>query len=295
MRLQEHVKAHPKSNDSEDSFGKIWIESREVPSSIPHDVAEPKPSAVSDGPTRTKKGLAKWILFFIWLSTLMYLTPLLALWGTGLVTPWGPRLVTGNPLFSSSFSGESACQPGGNFNPFPDTYTAWTSAGFFQISMAFGSLSFTEAKVVDVVWDLVSNSYALVLVRSNTGEADTLLKSPAGRANRPRDYRSNLVARSCLLHRHIHRRVRARHLRHVLGRISAPRGVICRDLPPVYRRELLPSAQAQSGYRLYCPISRPGHRLSHLRERHDGLRGKNGGVRQGLARRGRELYQVQRV
>lgn len=163
-RLRERVKSFPRSDESKDSFGGIWVETRALPRSSTRDTAEPKPSSVPNGSQRTKKRLAEWILFFIWLSALLYLTALLALWGTGLVATEGFGLVTGNPLFASSFSGDSACQPGGDFNPFADTYTSWTLAGFFQISVAFGSLSFTEAKVVDVVWDLVSaSSYALVL------------------------------------------------------------------------------------------------------------------------------------
>lgn len=48
-----------------------------------------------------------------------------------------------------------ACQPDGQFNPVVNSYVWWSWDGVFQVTMAFGELSFTQAKVVDIVWDLV--------------------------------------------------------------------------------------------------------------------------------------------
>ncbi len=50
----------------------------------------------------------------------------------------------------------TACQPGGSFSPYGDDYNWWSKDGFFEITYGFGSLSFTEAKIIDVAWDLVS-------------------------------------------------------------------------------------------------------------------------------------------
>lgn len=52
-------------------------------------------------------------------------------------------------------SDTSACKPDGNFSPYANTYNAWGSSGFFQITLAFGSLSFTSAKVIDICWDMI--------------------------------------------------------------------------------------------------------------------------------------------
>src|SRR3569833_514602 len=50
----------------------------------------------------------------------------------------------------------SACKPDGSFNPHWISYDVWSISGFFQITMGFGALTFTQAKVIDVIWDVVS-------------------------------------------------------------------------------------------------------------------------------------------
>ena len=50
----------------------------------------------------------------------------------------------------------TACQPDGNFRLHPYTYSMWSSSGFFQITLGGGNLTFAQAKVVDIVWDIVS-------------------------------------------------------------------------------------------------------------------------------------------
>ncbi|KAK3348951.1 hypothetical protein B0T25DRAFT_503842 [Lasiosphaeria hispida] len=49
----------------------------------------------------------------------------------------------------------TACRPDGSFSPFGDDYRWWSKDGFFQITIGFGTLSFTEAKVVDAAWELI--------------------------------------------------------------------------------------------------------------------------------------------
>ncbi|KAF2823797.1 hypothetical protein CC86DRAFT_297584 [Ophiobolus disseminans] len=47
-----------------------------------------------------------------------------------------------------------ACQPNGVFDLYPENYRYWSRSGFFEITLGFGKLSFTEAKVIDVIWDI---------------------------------------------------------------------------------------------------------------------------------------------
>lgn len=56
-------------------------------------------------------------------------------------------------LFTSDFN---ACQPDGEFRLYPGTYSMWSSTGFFQITLGGGTLTFPQAKVIDVIWDIVS-------------------------------------------------------------------------------------------------------------------------------------------
>lgn len=49
----------------------------------------------------------------------------------------------------------SACLPDGNFGIEPYNYNYWFNSGFFEITLGFGRLTFTQAKFVDVVWDIV--------------------------------------------------------------------------------------------------------------------------------------------
>ena len=59
----------------------------------------------------------------------------------------------------------SACVADGSFSLDPPSYSLWASSGFFQITLAFGTFSFTSAKVVDVVWDVVSASHDLAFAQ----------------------------------------------------------------------------------------------------------------------------------
>lgn len=52
--------------------------------------------------------------------------------------------------------GRSACLPDGGFSLERGTYNYWAASGFFQVTLGFGSLSFAEAKIIDVAWDIVS-------------------------------------------------------------------------------------------------------------------------------------------
>jgi hypothetical protein len=47
-----------------------------------------------------------------------------------------------------------AC-PLGDFTLRPDLESPFTAAGFLQITFSFGRMSFGQAKLVDIVWDIV--------------------------------------------------------------------------------------------------------------------------------------------
>ncbi|KAI0543541.1 hypothetical protein F4679DRAFT_568346 [Xylaria curta] len=48
----------------------------------------------------------------------------------------------------------AACRPDGTFSAY-EGYRYWDSSGFFQITLTFGDFTFTEVKVIDIVWDVV--------------------------------------------------------------------------------------------------------------------------------------------
>ena len=56
--------------------------------------------------------------------------------------------------YQTDYNG-GACLPDGTFSLKHDTYNYWAASGFFQITLGFGSLSFAEAKIIDVAWDVV--------------------------------------------------------------------------------------------------------------------------------------------
>jgi hypothetical protein len=76
-------------------------------------------------------------------------------WFVGLIWFFG---LIGSLIFLAGMdagSSGTACQPDGTFRLSPETYNTWSSTGFFQITLGGGNLTFTEAKVVDIVWDIV--------------------------------------------------------------------------------------------------------------------------------------------
>jgi len=51
----------------------------------------------------------------------------------------------------------TACKPDGSFSVYSNSYDTWGLSGFFQITTGFGKLTFTQAKVIDIIWDVVSS------------------------------------------------------------------------------------------------------------------------------------------
>lgn len=59
------------------------------------------------------------------------------------------------PFAATTNAFSSACMPDGSFNIARDGYNIWSLTGFFQITIGFGPLSFTEAKIINTCWDVV--------------------------------------------------------------------------------------------------------------------------------------------
>jgi hypothetical protein len=50
----------------------------------------------------------------------------------------------------------SACLPDDSFAMDPSNFQYLSSSGFFQITLGFGNMSFTQVKAIDIAWDIVS-------------------------------------------------------------------------------------------------------------------------------------------
>lgn len=55
------------------------------------------------------------------------------------------------PTFDTSV----ACRPDGRFSLDPNDFDFWGYGGFFEITMGYGGFTFTQAKAIDVGWDVV--------------------------------------------------------------------------------------------------------------------------------------------
>ena len=83
-----------------------------------------------------------WLLAFVWFSGLTAVFGFLCDFST-----WD----------RTNMYSVSACLPDLSFNLRPSTYQYWSNSGFFQITLGGGHLTFTQAKAVDVLWDIVSD------------------------------------------------------------------------------------------------------------------------------------------
>lgn len=99
----------------------------------------------ADGPV-----VAAWIFLFIWFSALISFFVVLVL--------------VNIDIFRAAFVD---CRPDGTFSTSQNNWSWWTPSGFFQITLSQGTLSFTQAKVIDIVWDVVSIPPKLSLSMSN--------------------------------------------------------------------------------------------------------------------------------
>ncbi|CAO2654126.1 Nn.00g108590.m01.CDS01 [Neocucurbitaria sp. VM-36] len=86
----------------------------------------------------------KWRQAALWLLAIIWIICLLVSFGILAALP-----------ASEVYNTESACQPDGSFTLDPSAYRYWSKSGFFQITLGFGNLTFTQAKAIDIIWDVV--------------------------------------------------------------------------------------------------------------------------------------------
>ena len=55
------------------------------------------------------------------------------------------------------------CESNGNFNTGLESVSAWSPSAAFQITLGFGSMSFSTAKLIDIIWDVVGGSNGSVV------------------------------------------------------------------------------------------------------------------------------------
>ncbi|KAK4464984.1 hypothetical protein QBC42DRAFT_262282 [Cladorrhinum samala] len=100
---------------------------------------KPRPARSRRPPWTT---IATQCLFLIWLVLLIFLL--------GILSSQDVEI-----FMSDGFSRGSACVGENTFSPFMDHVNWWSADGIFEITIGFGSMSFAQAKVVDIVWDLI--------------------------------------------------------------------------------------------------------------------------------------------
>ncbi|KAI2463291.1 hypothetical protein F4781DRAFT_440783 [Annulohypoxylon bovei var. microspora] len=81
-----------------------------------------------------------WVVSVLWTITILGFFAFLGLYGA---------------LSYRFESIDSACRSDDSFNPVISEYNAWAISGFFKINLSFGNLTFTEAKVIDILWDII--------------------------------------------------------------------------------------------------------------------------------------------
>lgn len=94
--------------------------------------------------------LGPWLPFLAWVGGLLYFFSCFFI-----------KTQTSSGYYNLSYSGDysTGCRPDDSFSPFTDDFNWWASDGFFQITWASGSLTFTQAKVIDIAWDVVSHNW----------------------------------------------------------------------------------------------------------------------------------------
>lgn len=98
--------------------------------------------ARADFKARSGRGCL-WVLAFLWFGGLTTGVVLLFAWAS----------------YASSARRDgylSTCLPDDSFSLRPETYQYWSNSGFFEITLGSGRLTFTQAKAIDVIWDIVS-------------------------------------------------------------------------------------------------------------------------------------------
>jgi hypothetical protein len=79
--------------------------------------------------------------------------PLIFLWFVGMLAPFTLLGLASDP--GVLFTPPLPCLPNGTFTFNEDSFNIWMSSGFFDVSLEVGTYSFTQAKIIDVCWDIV--------------------------------------------------------------------------------------------------------------------------------------------
>lgn len=148
-RAQSHLKRSP-TYISSWAGAQAQTQFKRSPSNVKAFWLSTQRQACSDFRARAGRGC-------LWISAV--------LWFLGLTT--GLVLLSVWSVFESSALAArgSACLPDDSFSLRPDTYRYWSNSGFFQITLGAGSLTFTQAKAIDVIWDIVSFGSSSALFR----------------------------------------------------------------------------------------------------------------------------------
>ncbi|KAI0841154.1 hypothetical protein F5Y06DRAFT_308074 [Hypoxylon sp. FL0890] len=88
-----------------------------------------------------------WTLYALWVTIILGLFTFLIIYAT-------------DPSAFEDLS--SACRSDGSFALDTSSYNVWK--GFFEIGLGFGNLNFTQAKVVDIAWDITIGRWGQVLM-----------------------------------------------------------------------------------------------------------------------------------
>lgn len=128
-------------------MSRVDVRTQSTPKKSPSNVKafwlDSQRQARGDFRARSGRGCL-WVLAFLWLCGLTAGFILLCVWSSL------------NSRYWKSSSDLSACLPDDSFSLRPDTYQYWSVSGFFQITLGFGNMTFTQAKAIDVIWDFVS-------------------------------------------------------------------------------------------------------------------------------------------
>jgi hypothetical protein len=85
-------------------------------------------------------------IFTIWLTTLLTMMFMFALFGA-----------LGEEFYWVLENEGKACMPDGTFSVDSSNFRWFSISGFFQITLEFGNLNFTQVKAIDIIGDIVSH------------------------------------------------------------------------------------------------------------------------------------------
>ncbi|KAI1380584.1 hypothetical protein F4677DRAFT_403956 [Hypoxylon crocopeplum] len=76
-------------------------------------------------------------------------------WFLSLLSIFFYLVMSGLYSSGSTYGDSTACRSDSSFNVNISAYNSWAASGFFKISLGGGNLTFTQAKVIDILWDII--------------------------------------------------------------------------------------------------------------------------------------------